>query len=391
MRKYFTVIFIFFCALAQAAEKSHWYSKENGEVQLKLELFTTSTCPVCKKAKAFAREQLKDKDWIELKIYTINQSTQDLIDFHQRMKSTGTGEMDYMVPSFFFCGVRYVGFKSADTTGRDLLKSLTYCRQQIENQHKLSSATKKILTRWASGPFQQSQSSEPFSWKNTLFMAFLDALDPCSFFAFVLFLSFIVIHASTQLRLKLALILFVLMGVGHYLQQVEAVLYYHSLLWLRGVTVIVGAALLIWLRAFYTKERSSMALTSILAGLAFFLTYLYQQSCSQTNVALNFQNWLMNLRLPLWQTIIAQVIYQLCYLLPAILIFFVVIYCYSDKTPLRRQYYAKYTGTSFIILTAMILIIHPIWLSILQVSVLMGLLSLFFGWLGLRWRLRYYG
>ena len=219
-------------------------------------------------------------------------------------------------------------------------------------------------------------------------MAFVDAIDPCSFFAIILFLSFVVLSPPGKSRLYLGLVMLMLMGLGHYMQQAAAVFYYHSLFWLRAFAVISAVAILWWLREIYSNGRFSLAASALVAASAFFITYLFQQSCLETNVSLSFQAWLQSLELPSWKTFAVQAVYQLFYLLPALLIFLLVLYLYGEKKSIRRRLFAQYTAMAFAALTAAVLIIHPAWLSSIMISILAALLSFILGWMKLWWKER---
>ena len=124
-------LLLFICSMPLWADNSFsWYTIDtNKQVTINVELFLSSACPHCHKADEFFREIEPKTPWLQVKHNIINEDKDALIRFNQFL--TELKFNDFAVPSTFFCKSRWVGFDSTETTGKDLLKALQYCKEQI--------------------------------------------------------------------------------------------------------------------------------------------------------------------------------------------------------------------------------------------------------------------
>jgi len=339
------------------AQDSQWYSiNDNKQVTLNVELFMTTTCPHCKKAEAFLNQLEEKKPWIRVKRYYINKNKEDLLLFHQKLRKNHV--FDFKVPSIIFCGVRWVGFESAQSTGKELTRVFQYCRNQIQKEGTLTPMTEEILTRWSLSPFELDSSKDTSELLIVAGTALIDAFNPCSLFAFLLFLSFLLLMKSRMELIIVGLLMIISFGLTHYLQQAQVVLYYQLLLWFRWPTLLVGIGLLLYSLMSFFKIRLT-AFAYILALVASFTTLLYQQSCIETNLSLFYQQWLVSQVESNFMRVLYQLIYQMIYLVPLIMILILSFYIHSGSRWNKYKNYFTFIGQLALIAISLIMIAHP--------------------------------
>ncbi|QBR84544.1 hypothetical protein E3983_09315 [Legionella israelensis] len=362
-----------------AATVTEWYVKtDNDQVKLKVDFFMTSTCPHCHKADAFLKQLEKNVDWLIVNRYVINKDKSALALFNQKLREFHAS--DFRVPSILFCHSRWVGFDTAQTTGEQLLKGLSYCHQQIKKEGHLTSLTKEVLNRWSLSPFQLSKTAAEYSAFSIITStAFFDAFNPCSVFAFILFLGFLFVYPARREKIIVGILMIVAFGIAHYLQQAKIEAYYQLLIWIRWLVILLGAGLVIF--SVLSLRKIQLTITGyFLAFLSAIAVFAYQQTCSRLNFSLFFQQWLDVEKVQPSLAAFYQLSYQLIYLVPLIALWLAALYFFSGQRGRFYQPYLTFIGQLYLFAIGLILIAYPLFLSELMWSVLLIVLLTFIGW-----------
>ncbi len=283
---------------------------------------------------------------------------------------------DFAVPSVFFCNSRWVGFVSEETTGKDLLKGLNYCKQEIEKKGTLTAETVSVLKRWGNANmFDSNMVEHPSTVQYITLMGLMDGINPCAYFCFAGFLGLLFIQNSKKSRIIVGSLYILGIAIVHYILQVYTSNFFELLPWVRVPAALVGLFALYLLREYYNK-RVIPYLYFILALLLAILIQAYQQTCLM-NWSFIFQQWLLNQTISHNQAALYQWAYQILYLIPItiILIFYVLLSEFEFFT--KRKQMLQTTGLLWITSIALILIIYPLALSHFLLSFFtIGLLGL---------------
>ncbi len=377
-QRLFLVFFIFTANLWATESISTWYTHgANQGVVINVELFLSSTCPHCQKANAFFTNITTTAPYMHVQRHVINEDKEALFRFNQLL--TEQHMDDFSVPSIYICNSRWVGFASAETTGKDLLHAIIYCKQQIEKDGTLTQATVDTLRHWGNAnKFDSGMFENPSALKYISTIALTDAVSPCAFFSLAAFLALLMLEKLGSKQI-LASFLFILTLVGaHYWQQAHTSSFYEFLPWLRIPAAITGLLTLYFVIRYF-KKKSPDSLYFLLAFLLGFIVFAYQQTCVM-NWAYIFEQWLNNQHITYARAQIYQLLYQVLYISPLILLFIVYVLANKIKRIASKQSRFARIGLLFLLAIALCLIIYPSFLSSLVVSVI-GLSVLFIvGW-----------
>ncbi|STY29782.1 Uncharacterised protein [Legionella wadsworthii] len=361
----FLIFFILQSPLKAAEAPFTWYNKTGNQLVINIEMFLSSTCPHCQKADAFFREVEEKNPNIQVQRYYINQNKEALGRFYQLLNAEQM--QDFAVPSIYICDSRWVGFNTAETTGKDLLKAIDYCRKQIEDKGKLSKETVNALRHLANANrFITGLVEKPTKFNFTTSIALMDAFSPCAFFCFAGFLAFLLIESKKKKQV-IATLLFVLsVAIVHYFQQVYTSTFFELLTWLRIPAVLLGIMTLYFVMQYFKKQPSSILYYS----LAFFIglvTITYQQTCVMNWSAI-FEQWLNDQHLSSWEANWYQLLYQLVYILPLILLLFIYFLFMRIKRFAAQGKKLTNIGLLFLIAIAVSLIAYPYIFSYFGIS-----------------------
>ena len=357
------IIGCFFYCLLWADSPVVWFSHEPDQtVSLHVDMFLSSTCPHCQNANAFFRDLEQEMPWLHVSRYFINEDKQALIRFSQFLAAQQ--ENDFAVPSIFFCNVRWVGFDSALNSGKDLVKGLKYCRQQITKQGQLTSATKEVLERWANANYLNTGViTKPSTTHYLLVVSILDMLSPCSLFGLAAFFAFLFIAKNERQRLVGGLLYSVAVVISHYVQQTQPSFVFTILPVLRGVAILLG----LWtgyllFQHYYKKVAMQSKLFFSWLFLFALVLQLYQQTCVM-NWSYIFEQWLANQQASLFYKTTLQVVYQLMYLLPMLAL--LLAYCFAMRFDFFARYQSRLASFGLIIIAAisLFLIVYPVLLT----------------------------
>lgn len=363
------LILLIFHGSVWAAELSPtWYSRTDNKVIIDVEMFLSSTCPHCQKADAFFREvEAKNSD-LHVQRYYINQDKDALGRFYQLL--SGQQMDDFAVPSIYICNSRWVGFDSVETTGKDLLHAINYCKQQIENKGKLTQETVNALRHLANANrFVTGLVEKPSRLHFTTTIAFMDSFSPCAFFCFSGFLAFLLIETQKKKQFIASALFITSVGIVHYFQQVYTSTFFELLPWLRIPAAFLGFLTIYFVMQYY-KKQPSVVLYFSLAFLLGLITTMYQQTCVM-NWSIIFEQWLNDQNLTGWQESLYQLLYQGVYILPLILILLIYFILLKIERFAALRTKLATIGLLFLLAIAVSLITYPFVLSYFGISIVL--------------------
>lgn len=365
--------------LYAASQPIVWYSLDaNKKATLNVELYLSSTCPHCQKADAFFHEIEPQAPWLNVSRYVINQDKNALIRFNQLLLQQHLD--DFAVPSIFFCGSRWVGFATPETTGKDVLAGLNYCKEQIEKDGQLTAATVSVLKRQGNASmFQAGMIRNPSPIEFISSIALIDSFNPCALFCFLGFLSILFLSHDRKQVLQNGVLFILTIGVTHYLQQTFNTTFYELLPWLRIVAVFIGLSLAYMCYQYLYKKISTRLLLVNTFLLAFILE-IFQQTCLM-NWSYVFEQWLYNQSVTPMTRSVYQVIYHLFYLTAYFVIFGIYLFMIRTKWLSKNNRYLRHFGLIFLIFSEILLFIYPAAFSSLALSYMSVVGLIFISWI----------
>ncbi|QMT60800.1 thioredoxin family protein [Legionella sp. PC997] len=365
------------CATGWAAQPlPTWYSITDHKAIIKVEMFLSTTCPHCQKADAFFHEMEKKYPDLQVQRYYINQDKDSLGRFYQLLSAQQMD--DFAVPSIFFCNSRWVGFASADTTGKDLLQAINYCKKQIEHKGELTIETVNTLRHLANANrFITGIVEKPSRLQFTTTIALMDSFAPCAFFCFAGFLAFLLIETQRKSQITAAFLFASSVAIVHYFQQVYPSAFFELLPWMRIPAVLLGLMTIYFVRQYYKKQYPK-TLYFVLAFFLGLITTIYQQTCVM-NWSTIFEQWLNDQHLPSGQASMYQLLYQGVYILPLLLILLIYfLLCRIKRFAASRTRLAT-IGLLFLLAIAVSLVVYPFVLSNLGISIVLLFILMIIG------------
>ncbi|KTD06834.1 glutaredoxin family protein [Legionella jamestowniensis] len=360
-----------------SAKPPEWFTQEkNREITLQVSLFLSSTCPHCHKADEFFQRLETTTPWLNIKRYTINKdkaALETFSQFLQQQKST-----DFSVPAIFFCDSHWIGFADAESTGKELLRGLTYCHEQIIKTGQLNSKTTAVLQQWANANWYGNVLiAKPSVASVILMTAIYDALNPCSLFVILSLIAFLWIAPTRQLRLAVGFLFILTIGVTHYLQQAFNAFFFQWNYVLRIPVLFIGLALLAYtLGYFKTLDGKKSYILIGLAILSALGIQAYMQTCTP-NFAVVFEQWLQTKQFYTTQTIVFLIIYQCIYIMPLLLLMLLAIWLSKAARFTSYQIIFKKFAHIFLIMTALLFMIYPAAFAQLAFSFLLFVVTIF--------------
>lgn len=361
-----------------------WYSLDkNNQVILRVDLFISSTCPFCQKADAFFKTAAKTMPWLAIHTYVINKDIAALETFHQLLVKRQ--EIDFSVPSIFFCNSRWTGFNDEDT-GKQLLQDMMYCRNQIAKDGNISQATSSFLQEKSTANWYETSLIENISllWFIPL-MAILDALNPSTFFISMALLGFLFLLPKEQYRKENGILFLVCVGIVHHLQQVHTPLFYQLIYYLGGIAFALGMLLIAYLlsNGFHQQKTLRMRLFVSFMALSSIVIESYQQLFSP-NFSLIFSQWLNAQKLSHTMTTLSELIYQLIYLSCIALMVFI---SFKISYWLQRRWqktiaFMKNVSWHYLVFVSLIMMVNPVLFSYGLLSLVIVSLAFVIGGLG---------
>jgi len=202
------MLFLLISSIASASESESpvWYGKDvNDQSVIHLYFFWSEKCPHCLQALPDIIEIDKAYPWLTLHSLELVNHPEYIQTFINM--SAWFGADARSVPTFMFCGNLISGYESKQTTGELLRSHLEACFQ-FAKENNPDNKTAFILSHDESEsidiPLLGNITSEEFSLPVlTVFIAGMDAFNPCAFFV-LLFLLSLMVH--TQSRSKMMFI-----------------------------------------------------------------------------------------------------------------------------------------------------------------------------------------
>ncbi len=383
-------IFLFNISLGYAGPQTMaWFTHDDkNHVSINVDLFLSSTCPHCQKADAFFRGIEQKEPWLVIHRYVINQDKAGLQRFYEHLQQQHSS--DFSVPAIFFCNTRWAGFADQQTTGKALLRALSYCHQKIIQQGGLSPETTTVLQKWGSA--SQVQIRDAISASAVSFIpitALSDALSPCSLSLLAAFLAFMWLFSSRKWQqFSIGVVFIVGLALVHYLQQAHVAFYYQTVFKWRLAAVLAGLFLLFGLFRDYRKKDEHIDINASPWFLATMFTvcavYIYQQTCV-FNLALVFAQWLTEQSISPAVRVSYQMIYQLFYVLPLVLLLVCFLVFGRCNWIMRHQQLLKTAAYLILAGIGIILLSFPLLLSNLWVSAIVLFGAIAAGWVRRRY------
>ena len=389
--KIFLSLFLLTISVSYAySSSSPWFTRDaHNNVSITVDLFISSTCPHCHKADAYFRDIEKKQPWITVHRYVINQDKSALQTFYEHLQQQHTN--DFSVPAILFCNSHWTGFAEENTTGKTLLRAMSYCHQKIVQQGELSPATINALQKWgAASQVQIGSTISQSAWSLIPLTAFSDGFNPCSLFSWAAFLALMWLYPEKKgLQLSIGVLYIVSLGIIHYLQQAHSGFFYQNPLIWRATAILAGISLLIAVFRVYRKAagyETSYACSWIfpVIMLLVFTLHIYQQTCA-FNLALVFDQWLIEQPIAPITRHFYLIIYQIFYLLP--LVSLLLLFLFTVRSDKFRRYQSTLNASAYLILSCIgiILLAYPAWLANSWISTIV-----FFGSIGAGWGWRRY-
>ena len=347
---------------------SPWYYKDaDQKANINVELFLSSTCSHCKKADVFFQEIEPKTPWLHVTRYIVNDSKDALLRFNQLL--TDQQMSDFAVPSVFFCDSRWVGFASADTTGKDLLYAIHYCKHQIEKKGELTPTTVTVLRRWANANlFDSGMTEHPTVAKYVSVIALMDAYNPCALFCLGGFFALIFMQDQRKGQLIVGLLFIFSLGAVHFFQQAYTSAFFELLPWFRLPAALIGLFALYLVGQSYRK-KPTYELFFLFALFLGFIIPSYQQTCLM-NWSFIFEQWLYNLHVSNANIALYELAYQCMYMVPLILALILYVILIRNKRLAKLKPKLNSIGLLYILVVALFLIIYPLALSKLLLSII---------------------
>lgn len=379
MKNYIFYSFLFFlstivCAAPNSQPK--WYSSENGKTQLNVEVFLSTTCPHCQKAQIFFDNIASTNPQFKIKYHFINKDKEALEQFNRLLSAQGT--YDFAVPSIYFCNSRWVGFDSPQTTGKELLRGLNYCLEQVQKEQILSGATVKVLQQWGNAnKFNSGMHEKPSPINYLVTLAITDAVSPCAFFVLSVFLCLLIISPPGKILQTGGIFLFAV-ALMHYIQQVHGALFYQALPWFWIPAGLTGFAIFYFGSLYYQHRPIPKSAYTALAFACGLMIMSYQQTCAM-NWSNIYQQWLLNQNYSALKNLMYQLLYHVIYLVP--LVFLLIIFSILFRSEKRALWFSAWQNAAWalLIICGLILIVYPVFFTSKIVSTLLLTLFLFGG------------
>jgi glutaredoxin len=369
------LLFISLASSSAETTSPSWVSSAKGnQVKLQVYLFLSSVCPHCHKADEFFRELETNTAWLEVHRYTINTDKAALAKFNDFLKQQNSS--DFSVPGIFFCNSHWVGFGTAQSSGRVLLRALTYCHDQVSKTGQLTPITTKVLRQWADANwFESNRVSDTSATAFVPLMAMSDGLNPCSIFCILALFAFLWLKRAPALTVMTAVVFAAVVAVVHVMFQLHTAFFFILLSWLRFPALLVGGLLLAYACNYFKLiEENNYAFITLVA-LTAFTVQAYMQTCTP-NLALIFEQWLSSQSLTQGKIAVFEIIYQSIYLLPLFLLLLIVSIWRRSSRMMKYENIITRYARLLLIFVALLLIVYPLGLSIFWLSAVLAFASI---------------
>jgi len=303
--------------------------------------------------------------------YYIDKDKSSLQSFYEHLKAQQT--MNFSVPAIFFCKARFVGFETSDTSGAVLVKAMTYCREQLKKEGKLSPLTVDLIRQWGmASQFTYSPQISNIAPLMTLVTAVTDAFLPCSLFSFIAFLAFMWVQRA--MRWRVGGVFLLALGLTHFISQWVDGRVFELIPYLRVIVIPIGFLLLFSL----TSGMKSIFLMDMVVFFTTMSLEVYQQACGFQG-AIIYNQWLIERHFSLGNQLIYKGIYQVIYLIPLVFLWVSFLWFSRTKSGITKQGLLYTAGQVILCSIGVLLVLYPAALSNLLSSIIVLLIALGIG------------
>ncbi|MDO8940014.1 MAG: hypothetical protein Q7U98_12725 [Methylicorpusculum sp.] len=180
-------------------------AEKSSESVIELNFFWSHRCSHCLEAKPFIEELDARYDWLSVKSYDLMNNQENVQRYITMAKALN--DPANAIPGFIFCDRIRVGFDSPARMGKELERELIECHESNAGQAASTQLALPLL-----GTIDYQAYSLPFM---TVFIAALDAFNPCAFFV-LLFLLSLIAHGHSRQRIAIIGGIFVVFSGGMY-------------------------------------------------------------------------------------------------------------------------------------------------------------------------------
>ena len=239
----FFLLFISTSANASVSNEPVWYEKDiNNQTIIHLYFFWSKKCPHCLKAGPDIIDLDKQYPWLKLHSLELSEHPENIQTYVNMARVFGNEASS--VPTFMFCGNSLSGYENKESTGRLLRFYLRECYQFAKENGSDNSLTFMLNLNESPSvdvPLLGNISSDNYSLPMlTVFIAGMDAFNPCAFFV-LLFLLSMMMHSRSRSRMALIGGIFVFFsGVIYFLFMTAWLNLFIYLGELRFITLIAG-------------------------------------------------------------------------------------------------------------------------------------------------------
>ena len=338
--------------------------EDKQQIQIKVDLFLSTTCPHCLAANQFFHHLESKKPWLSVHRHFINKDKKALEQLNTLVQAQHISVNPFAVPAIFFCNTRWLGFDNEMVAGKAIEKGLNYCYTQVEKTGQLSAATVKTVHQWAISSWYEKNIEGHPAWGTLIItLAALDALLPCSLISLLVMLSFLLLSPPGKVRFGLSLLFLVSVVLLHTLQQLFPLLFSQWVFVLQWPMVGLGLLLLGLALLHYKNKwrlKSLSPLQTILLACIVLLTVLavYSLRNCVPNFALVFQSYLTKQAQTALQALGYIVLYQVIYAL--ILGFLLVVALIGCSWRDKYSRFFKRLAWGILLVAAGFLIGHPL-------------------------------
>jgi hypothetical protein len=170
-------------------------SGPDGQPQLQLYFYWTTTCPHCQEARPFVEALPASRPWVALHSMALNGHPEYARQYQTMAAQLGKDAAS--VPALLFCGEMHVGWDKAETTGAEIAWRLDECHARLLAGSVVAGLSAGKLRVPVLGEVDPQHFSLPLL---TVAIAGLDAFNPCAFFV-LLFLLSLLAHQKNRKRM----------------------------------------------------------------------------------------------------------------------------------------------------------------------------------------------
>ena len=330
-----------------------WFTHSNVfNTKIYVDLYMSSNCPHCIQANYFFSELERQQRWIVVERHWVDKDITALKDLY-RESALFDYSGGYVVPSIFFCQTHWVGFNEQSLSGKMLLKGLNTCFTSIFSTGEITPQALNQLQRWSqeSRVLSHVDKQTSVSWSTLILQsAYLDAITPCAFFAFMVFFALLGISGSQRSRTaKVGGLFLLILGMIHCIQLLHWDLYTFWISNLASLARLCGLISVVWLGWFlWRKPKADKRFTSLylLTALLAWSVYSFQQQCG-FSFPVFYQYWMSSHQMSQFSIMASTLLYQFLYVsILGLMLGLILRYGFPKPTLFKNISWLALLGTS---------------------------------------------